>query len=85
MSQPALFMNGRRLLGGRGHLTNGDQGQLDSGLSEPHTVASVNANALLHSLTIYKRTEGTVIEKNEFVAVVHECAMAPRDSSESVR
>src|ERR1700730_2629156 len=72
------------LLGGRSHLANGDQRQLDSGLSEPHTIAGVNTNALLHALAIYIRAKGAVIEKNELVAVVHECAVAPRNCGEPI-
>src|ERR1700722_13437580 len=72
------------LLGGRSHFADGDQGQLDSGLSESHTIAGVNTNALLHAFAVYIRAKGAVIEKHQLVAVMHESAVAPRNSGEPV-
>src|SRR3954462_3108153 len=52
----------------------GDQCELHTRLTEPDTIAGVDANALLHTLAIDEGAEGAVVEQHQLDPVVEERA-----------
>jgi hypothetical protein len=70
-------------LGGCGHLADCDQREFHSRFSKAHTITGVHTDSLLHALAIYERAEGAVIEQNELVAVMDECAVSSGDSGQT--
>jgi hypothetical protein len=73
-----------RLSGSSGHLADGDQRELHTRLSESHTITSMDADALLHPLSVYERAKSAVIEQNHLVAVVRERAVSARDPGQAI-
>jgi hypothetical protein len=72
-------------LGGRSHLADRNQRQFHSRFSESYAITGVDTDALFDALAVHERAKGAVIQQDEFIAVVHECAVAAGNSGETVR